>query len=215
MPMEAPADVGTEMPAGTRLILNVHYHAPPEGPATDKGTGLALRWSTTPPAWQTYFTLIGAPGVGQSLNGPLMIPAGEQGHVEEYEYTVAENVPDIVDVRVWTVLNHMHKVGVDMRAWVVDRDSGEETCLLHTPRWDFNWQRSYAFDAEIGESVRVRGGDKVRVRCVYDNTAANPGVQAMLMEAGLDAPVDVGLGEGTLDEMCLAGVGVAIRGGLP
>jgi hypothetical protein len=215
MPMEAPADVGTEMPAGTRLILNVHYHAPPEGPATDKGTGLALRWSTTPPAWQTYFTLIGAPGVGQSLNGPLMIPAGEQGHVEEYEYTVAENVPDIVDVRVWTVLNHMHKVGVDMRAWVVDRDSGEETCLLHTPRWDFNWQRSYAFDAEIGESVRVRGGDKVRVRCVYDNTTANPGVQAMLMEAGLDAPVDVGLGEGTLDEMCLAGVGVAIRGGLP
>jgi hypothetical protein len=77
-----------------------------------------------------------------------------------------------------------------------------------------NWQRSYQYDAPITESFRVRAGDRVRLRCVYNNTMSNPGVVEMLAEAGLDAPVDVGLGEGTLDEMCLTGVGVAIKGSL-
>jgi hypothetical protein len=34
----------------------------------------------------------------------------------------------------------------------------------------------------------------------------------MLSEVGLDAPVDVTMGEGTLNEMCLTGLGVAIKG---
>lgn len=214
MPMVAPAGVSTELPAGARLILNVHYHATGGGPQTDDSTGLALRWTDSPAAWSTFFTLIGAPGVGESLAGPLMIPAGEAAHVEEYEYTVPANIPALADVRVWTVLNHMHKVGVDMRIWVESGQTGEETCLLHTPKWDFNWQRSYQYDAPIDQSFRVRAGDKVRLRCVYNNTMTNPGVVEMLAEAGLDAPVDVGLGEGTLDEMCLTGVGVAIKGSL-
>jgi len=49
------------------------------------------------------------------------------------------------------------------------------------------------------------------VRCTYDNVLTNPGVAEMLAEVGLDAPQDVSLGEGTLDEMCLAGVGIAVR----
>lgn len=217
LPMETPIDVGTELPPGTRLILNVHYHATGAGPETDKGTALALRWETVEPKWVSFFTLIGAPGMSTPLTGPLLIPAGEKDHAEEYEFIVALNgqsFPDIVDVRVWSALNHMHKVGVDMRVWLEDRDSGAETCLLHTPRWDFNWQRSYAFDSPIDTSVRVRAGDKVRIRCVYDNTLDNPGVVEALAEAGLTEPIDVKVGEGTLDEMCLTGIGVAVKNGL-
>ena len=216
LPIETPTDVGTELPPGTRLILNVHYHAG-AAPKTDKGTGLALRWKTTPPVWQSLFTLIGAPGVGDSLSSPFLIPAGATGHVEDYEFVIGQGgqaFPDILDVRVWSVLNHMHKVGVDMRVWIEDRDSGAETCLLHTPRWDFNWQRSYAFDAPITGTVRVRAGDKVRVRCIYDNVLTNLALQQALAEVGVTEPVDVKLGEATLDEMCLTGVGVAIKGGL-
>lgn len=215
LPMEAPEGVATELPVGTRLILNVHYHATGAGSEEDKGTGLALRWSANKPEWTSYFTLIGAPGIGSSLNGPLSIPAGEEAHVEEYEYVVGSlgmDFPDIVDVRVWTVLNHMHKVGIDMRVWVEDRDTGEETCLLHTPKWDFNWQRSYALDTPVASSVRVQSGDVVRVRCIYNNTMSNPGVVEMLGELGLDEPITVNLGEATGDEMCLTGVGVAIKG---
>ncbi|MBL8973116.1 MAG: hypothetical protein JNK56_21200, partial [Myxococcales bacterium] len=57
-------------------------------------------------------------------------------------------------------------------------------------------------------------GDTVKVRCTYDNTLGNPGVQEMLAEIGAKDPVDVVLGEGTLNEMCVTGLGVAIKGGL-
>lgn len=216
LPIEPPADVGSELPPGTRLILNVHYHAAAT-PEVDTGTGLALRWKTTPPRWSSLFQLIGAPGLGTSLNGPLMIPAGAKGHVEEYVWTVSnggQTIPDLVDIRLWAALNHMHKVGVDMRVSIEDRDTGVETCLLQTPRWDYNWQRSYAYDTPITSAHRVRGGDKIRVRCTYDNSLDNPGVRDILTEVGLDFPVDITLGEGTLNEMCLTGLGVAIKTGL-
>jgi hypothetical protein len=214
LPIETPTDVGSEVPPGTRLILNVHYHAAAT-PQTDTGTGLALRWKTTAPKWSSLFQLIGDPGIGDSLTGPLLIPAGEKNHVEEYKYVVGssgQQIPDLLDIRLWAALNHMHKVGVDMRVTIEDRDTGVETCLLQTPRWDFNWQRSYAYDTPITSAQRVRGGDIIHVRCTYDNTLDNPGVQDMLSEVGLDAPVDVSLGEGTLNEMCLTGLGVAIKG---
>ena len=213
LPIVPPAGVGTTLPPGTRLILNVHYHATAQ-PEADSATGLAIRWSTTKPAWDSIFALIGEPGEGDSLSGPLLIPAGATDHVEEYVWVVSDGgqpIPDIVDIRVWAVLNHMHKVGIDMRVWLEDRDSGVETCLVQTPRWDYQWQRSYAYDTPITEAIRVKGGDKVHVRCTYDNSLANPGVQEMLAEVGLDAPVDVTVGEGTLDEMCLTGLGVAFK----
>lgn len=57
----------------------------------------------------------------------------------------------------------MHKVGVDMRVSVEDRDTGVETCLLQTPRWDYNWQRSYAYDTPITSAKRIRGGDRIHI----------------------------------------------------
>lgn len=52
------------------------------------------------------------------------------------------------------------------------------------------------------------GGDVVRLRCVYDNTMQNQYVAAALADRGLDNPVDVMLGEDTLDEMCVGGLGL-------
>ena len=48
------------------------------------------------------------------------------------------------------------------------------------------------------------------MRCTYNNSMSNPFVAAALAEQGLDGPVDVYLGEETLDEMCLGVMGVAI-----
>jgi hypothetical protein len=36
----------------------------------------------------------------------------------------------------------------------------------------------------------------------------------MLSEIGATEPIDVTLGEGTLNEMCITGLGVAVKGGL-
>jgi len=207
MPIETPEDVGILLPQGARIVYNMHYHAVVTGPETDEGTGLTLRWSTTAPEYVSEFELIGAPGVGSTTTAPFMIPAGATAHEEIVEYEVP--VIGLVDVRIWSVLNHMHIVGVDMKTSIVR--GGEEICLVQTPRWDFDWQRSYAYDVGIEDTFRVQGGDIVRVRCIYDNSLGNPALVQALNEAGLAEPQDVPLGEGTLDEMCLAGVGVAVR----
>ena len=48
-----------------------------------------------------------------------------------------------------------------------------------------------------------RVGDTIQVRCTYDNSLDNELVSSALQQRGLTAPVDVKLGESTLDEMCL------------
>jgi hypothetical protein len=215
LPMEPPEGVGISVPAGSRLIMNVHYHATGGGTELDDGTGLALRWTTQQPEYSSLFTLLGAPGEGDSLTGPFTIPAGASGHVEEYEWVVSYNgqpFPDSIEARIWAVANHMHKVGVDLRVSIEDRDTAEETCLLQTPDWDFNWQRVYEYDAPANQGFRVKAGDIVRIRCTYDNTLDNPAVVEALAEVGLSEPVDVNLGEATLDEMCISAVGVGVAG---
>jgi hypothetical protein len=208
LPMETPDGVGIRLPAGARIVLNMHYHAVVTGPEVDDATGLALRWQTTPPEYVAEFSLIGAPGQGSVTTAPFMIPAGASGHQETVDYAVPNIGP--AEVRVFSVLNHMHKVGVDMKTSVI-RASGEEECLVQTPAYDYNWQRLYEYDAPIEQAFRVQNGDVVRVRCTYDNTLDNPSVVEALAELGLTEPQNVGLGEGTLDEMCIAGVGVAVK----
>lgn len=207
-PMETPDDVGILLPAGARIVFNMHYHASVLGPETDDSTSVALRWTTTPPEYVSQFYLIGAPGAGTVTTGPFTIPAGASNHQEVVEFAVPSEA-GLADVRVWSIANHMHKVGVDMKTSVIR--GGEDICLVQTPDWDFDWQRLYQYDVPIGEVFRLQGGDVVRVRCTYDNTLDNPDVVQALGEVGLDEPQNVQLGEGTLDEMCLAGVGVAIR----
>ncbi|MEZ4452982.1 MAG: hypothetical protein R3B09_26215 [Nannocystaceae bacterium] len=214
LPMETPKDVGIALPAGSRLVLNVHYHATGGGPEIDDGTGVALRWTETPPAWVSNFKLLGDPGDGDSLSGPFSIPAGEADHAEDFEWIVSQGgspFPDSVEVRLWAAAAHMHRVGVDLRMWVEDRDTAASTCLLETPRWDFDWQRVYEYDAAVDQMVRLKAGDKIRIQCRYNNTLANPGVMQALAEVGLTEPIDVSVGETTLDEMCIGAIGVAIK----
>jgi hypothetical protein len=79
-----------------------------------------------------------------------------------------------------------------------------DACLLHTPSWDFAWQRFYFYDAPAASLPSLRTGDKLWMQCRYNNSMSNAGVKAALAEQGKDAPADVYLGEETLDEMCLA-----------
>ncbi|MCH9685480.1 MAG: hypothetical protein K0V04_28865 [Deltaproteobacteria bacterium] len=206
-PIETPDDVGIRLPAGARLVFNVHYHAAVTGPQVDDSTGLALRWSSERPQWISEFGLVGAPGDGASLTGEFLIPAGATGHTETLDW----EVPDVGDgdIRIWSIGHHMHKVGVDMKTTVLR--GGQEHCLAQTPRWDYGWQRLYEYDMPVDDVFAVEPGDVVRVRCTYDNTLNNPFVVEALSEVGLVEPQDVRLGEGTLDEMCLAGIGVAVR----
>jgi hypothetical protein len=81
--------------------------------------------------------------------------------------------------------------------------------MIQTPRWDFNWQRVYNIDAEVGSFPTVQGGDVITLRCTYDNSLANPFLVEALAEQDMSEPIDVTLGEASLDEMCLLIYGLA------
>jgi hypothetical protein len=213
-PLALPANAGIPVSAGARLVLSVHYH-PTGADETDRST-VALRWRTEPPDEEATIGILGnidgplpggdglQPGDGDRNETPeFRIPAGASGHIETMVLTAPAGGPS---VRVWAVGAHMHWAGRRMRIEVETADA--TTCLLDTPRYDFDWQRIYAFDGPLDALPIMAAEDRVRLRCEYENTMDNPRLRDALEAAGLDGPVNIGLGTGTLDEMCLGYFGV-------
>ena len=203
--------------AGTLLVMQVHYH--PRGlDAEPDLTRVQIEWAEDRPDKNAVMALIGNSSNKRSglLSGPndsdpdrpeFLIPAGVSDHTESMEFTL-----DSGPYTIFAVGTHMHYVGTDMiinldRAAPRAEEPSSE-CLLQTPKWDFNWQRWYNYDAEDADLPVIREGDTLRLRCTYNNTLDNPGVQQALADAGLSAPNDVTLGEETLDEMCLGVFGI-------
>ncbi len=121
------------------------------------------------------------------------------------DFTDPKSIP--IPVRLLAVAAHMHLVGTDEKI-TVDRATATSTnpaseCLLQVPVWNFNWQRAYEYDTDIASLPLISPGDKVKVRCTYDNTMDNPALVSALTEAGQKQTQPVSLGETTLDEMCL------------
>jgi hypothetical protein len=82
------------------------------------------------------------------------------------------------------VFPHMHQLGTSLRVERI-RD-GASSCVVDVPHWSFHWQEFYFYSAPI-DVVR---GDVARITCTYD-TRSRAGVTKW--------------GEGTDDEMCIAG----------
>ncbi|XXY51781.1 hypothetical protein WME91_11630 [Sorangium sp. So ce269] len=217
VPLELEPNIGSAVPAGSRLVMQVHYH-PAGATAEPDTTRVQLRFTQGVPEYLMGVALIGnfesslAEG-GGLLPGPddaegieFLIPAGAKDHVETMQFRMPASASSS-EVRLYGAGTHMHYVGKDMRVTLAREApaAGEpaEQCLVHTPRWDFSWQRGYYYDAPVEQLPRLRGGDLLTMRCVYDNSTSNPFLVKTLKERHLPAPVDVHLGEETLDEMCL------------
>jgi hypothetical protein len=197
----------------------MHYHLGAE--EHSDGTGVALRWADGTPVREAQVGLQGnagqqntdgtglQPGPNDTGAPSFFIPAGVEDHVETMYYDEFREF--LREVEIFLVANHMHYVGTDMRMWLERGDQapepeGAEACLLHTPRWDFDWQQFYYYDPTVA-APKLYPGDTLWLRCEFNNTLGNDGVVQALLEAGLEEPIDVGLGEGSLDEMCIGIVG--------
>jgi hypothetical protein len=96
----------------------------------------------------------------------------------------------------WAAFPHMHQIGSSIRVDLVRAD-GSKSCVINVPKWDFHWQGSYQFK----QPLKVNAGDRLQTTCVWDNSAAHqPVVNGVVQQ-----PKDVRFGEGSTDEMCLAG----------
>jgi hypothetical protein len=222
VPFVPPKDVAMRVVAGSRIVLSVHYH-PTGEEQRDDSTSIDLSLAPGLPTYVGMLALLGNEGgAGGGLQpGPndpngvpqFLIPAGVENHTEEMLINLSGS--DIPELRVFGVATHMHYVGTDMVIGVQHKNPGPDEvaaeCLLQTPRWDFQWQRLYSYDADLDKVPRVRPGDSVYLKCTYNNSMSNPFVVKALSEQGLPAPKDVVLGEETLDEMCLGVFGVAVK----
>ena len=215
-PSETPEQVAISIPATAKLVMQVHYH-PTGVTEIDEATAIDVRYAEGAPLYLGQFMLLGngiglQPGPNDSGDTPeFRIPAGVADHTESMLFTLPNSIPEL---KVWSASSHMHYVGTDMIIGV-DRaepepGTGEDVeCLVQTPRYNFEWQRGYRYDAPLDQVPTVRSGDTLYMRCTYNNTLDNPFVAEALAEQGLDEPVDVFLGDETLDEMCLGVFGIA------
>lgn len=216
-PFQTPAGSGIPMAPGTIMVLNLHYH--PTGFSHEPDlTTVDLQLTTQAPEKTFFLTALGnAPAAPQLLAGPndrgiaeFRIPAGMKGHTEKMVFDIETEDPRRFPMT--ALFPHMHYVGVGLEAKIIRANPApgepKEECLINIPRWDFDWQRTYFYDAELDRLPTIANGDRIEISCSYDNTTDNPFVVRMLEEEGLSAPIDVLLGDETTDEMCLIGVGL-------
>lgn len=219
-------EAGIKVEKGSKLIAQVHYNAITT--TTSDRTSFELKVLGYKPGFVAQVVLAGnaedpngkvlklLPGPADPASGPeFMIPANAKGHTESMELTIPSKVGDveIPQLSVYAVGAHMHWAGVDMKIEVERQNPGSQPakeCLLGTPKYDFSWQRGYAYAGTMEQLPTIGPGDKVKFTCKYDNTTGNRYVSQAMRELNMSSPPDIRLGETTLDEMCL-GVLVVVR----
>jgi hypothetical protein len=97
------------------------------------------------------------------VDNTIVIPAGEARHME----TAYIDVPK--DMLLYSAFPHAHYRGYASDFWVQYPD-GTKKELLAMPRYDFNWQREYAF----AEPLKIPAGSKLIAHYWYDNSPQNP-----------------------------------------
>ncbi|MCB9761332.1 MAG: hypothetical protein H6739_15930 [Alphaproteobacteria bacterium] len=162
--MEFPEGVGTWIPEGAKLVLNMHYDLSANGgePAED----------------QTAIEVMLEDSVARELVGiPILHPLwlfdegmSIPGAFVETSYGVTWKPSSLYGWRRrWEVLGafvHMHEVGTTVSMARVLPDDTQE-CLLHIERWDFDWQADYWY-AE-GSTTLLEPEDQLYLECNWRN----------------------------------------------
>lgn len=180
--------VGFYLPAGWRLVLQNHYNFA-NGRSADRSTVTLWRAGLVTEIPHTLYL----------SDTQLRLPAGAPSTVRTVRGDVlsATALPSLGQVRtgfIYSAWAHMHLLGRSFQLDLV-RFTGQRQCLLHIPAWDFHWQSAYQFT----HAVYAAPGDKIEVRCEWDNSAANQPA----LDGIRQPPREVSYGERTTDEMCI------------
>jgi hypothetical protein len=185
-PFVLPSEVGFELPAGSRLVLQVHYHPHGGEPSPDR-TEFGVYFAKQKPAKLMRTVPI--------INQTFTIPP----NASSYEVTAALPIPTPFPTKLWFVAPHMHLLGRKMVVEMKPPD-GPAQCLIDIEDWDFNWQGAYLYR----QPIDVPAGTRLSLRAWYDNSSSNP-------KNPNSPPQAVSWGEATTDEMCIAFLGMSIE----
>jgi hypothetical protein len=151
-PSVYPAGYGKRLPAGARLVFQMHYT--PNGKARFDRSSVALKFCEQPPAYEVQTTAV--------ATDEFAIPPGDARYEVRASRTLREDTPVI------GFFPHMHTRGLDFR-YLAHLPGGVTEELLAVD-FDFNWQESYLY-----RRPRLLPAG-TRLECVghFDNSKGNP-----------------------------------------
>ncbi|MFO0957702.1 MAG: ascorbate-dependent monooxygenase, partial [Isosphaeraceae bacterium] len=181
-PRPLPPGIGRYLPAGSDILLQIHYHR--SGKVETDQTAIGLYFAKGTIDKQVVGGAVFPPR-GKFLRPDMEIPAGDAS------YEVAGRMAVNEDSHLIGIIPHMHLLGKDFMLKAALPDGSERT-LIRVDRWDFNWQDVY----EFADPVALPKGTTVMMVAHFDNSGSNPANPSK-------PPKAVRWGEQTTDEMCI------------
>ena len=172
-----PPGVARKIPAGSKLLWQIHYT--PIGEATSDRSKVGIVLAKEKPREILRTATV--------VNTRFEIPPGAGAHRVEAEGTIPR------DATIYSYTPHMHYRGKSMDFYL-ELPDGTRELVCSIPRYDFDWQLDY----KLAQPRRVPAGTKVRVVAHFDNSSANPD--------NPDPTATVRWGEQTWEEMMMGGI---------
>ena len=172
-------DTGWLIPKGASLVLKVHYHVHHGDGGSDR-TAVGLYFARKPVTKQLRVLPV--------INQAFTIPAGNPN------FTVSASSSRVAsggDFHVVGIAPHMQLLGHDMK--IESQSGGSSQCLLEVGDWDAHWQRHY----QLKEPIAIAAGERLNLTAHYNNSRSNPENPHFPLK-------DIGPGEQTTDETCMA-----------
>ena len=143
-----------KIPAGSKLTFQVHYNKTAGSVQTDQSS-IGFVFAKEPPKELVTTELV--------FNGYMQIPAQADRHRATACWTIDR------DMRITTIMPHMHVRGIAARIEAVYPDGRKET-LLNVPRYNFAWQTGY----RLSQPLHLPKGTTLHTTGWFDNSANNP-----------------------------------------
>ncbi len=172
MPAVYPAGTARKVPAGAKLVFEVHYT--PNGTEQTDRSSVGVIFAKQPPEREVDVNIL--------ANVMLRVPPKAANHKGELTYVFKQ------DATVLSFMPHMHLRGTSAK-YVATYPDGRKETLLYVPDFDFNWQSIYRFKGPLS----IPKGTKLTWTGWWDNSADNP--------RNPDPSKEVRWGEQTWDEM--------------
>ena len=215
-----PEGTGVELPAGSRIVMQVHYNLL-NGRGPDRSQALLTVAPASSGLTPLQTMLLPGPvelACAKSEHGKLcarnqalfdlarkygasaaFVPAGLLILCRGSAATPVASPVSTCDRRItepttiYVAAGHMHLLGASIKL-ELNPGTPRANVLLDIPRWDFHWQNAYT----LARPVEAEPGDVVRVTCRHDVSKRAHGGHGVAK-----TPRYVLWGEGTTDEMCL------------
>ncbi len=172
-PRALPDGVAKRIPAGSKLVLQLHYT--PRGTKQVDRSRIGLVFADPKAVHKELMS-------GMALNLRLQIPPGATDYVSRADFRFSR--PSML----LALLPHMHLRGKSMR-FVARYPDGRHEVLLDVPRYEFDWQNLYA----LNPPKPMPEGTILHTEAHFDNSDENPN--------NPDPRRAVTFGEQTWDEM--------------